>query len=113
LVHIVILTTLGNATIAGTNEDLDLTGNRLNVAVTLFYVTYIAFEVPASIMMKKLRPSRIIPFFIVGWSGIIIGAAFIQHYASLIATRLLLGAFESGIFPCLTLYLRTYYSPLE
>ncbi|KAF2850334.1 major facilitator superfamily transporter [Plenodomus tracheiphilus IPT5] len=104
---------IGNAAIAGMNEDLDLTGNRLNVAVTLFYVTYIAFEVPASIMLKKLRPSRLIPFFILGWSAVIIGAAFIENYASLIATRLLLGAFESGLFPCLTLYLSMYYKPLE
>jgi MFS family permease len=95
------------------NEDLNLTGNRLNVAVTLFYVTYIAFEVPASVMLKKLRPSRLIPFFIIGWSAVIIGAAFIENYASLIATRLLLGVFESGIFPCLTLYLSMYYKPLE
>jgi MFS family permease len=105
--------TIGNAAIAGMNEDLNLTGNRLNVAVTLFYVTYIAFEVPASIMLKKLRPSRLIPFFIIGWSAVIIGAAFIENYASLIATRLLLGAFESGLFPCLTLYLSTFYNPLE
>lgn len=27
----------GNAAIAGMNEDLNLTGNRLNVAVTVFY----------------------------------------------------------------------------
>lgn len=103
----------GNAAIAGMNEDLDLVGNRLNVAVTLFYVTYIAFEVPASILLKKLRPSRLIPFFIIGWSAVIIGAAFIENYASLIATRLLLGAFESGLFPCLTLYLSMYYKPME
>jgi MFS family permease len=108
-----VLIVTGNAAIAGMNEDLNLTGNRLNVAVTLFYVTYIAFEVPASIMLKKLRPSRLIPFFIIGWSAVIIGAAFIENYASLIATRLLLGAFESGLFPCLTLYLSTFYKPLE
>lgn len=104
---------IGNAAIAGMNEDLHLTGNRLNVAVTLFYVTYIAFEVPASLLLKKLRPSRLIPFFIIGWSAVIIGAAFINNYAGLLATRLLLGAFESGIFPCLTLYLSMYYKPLE
>ncbi|KAF2727218.1 major facilitator superfamily transporter [Polyplosphaeria fusca] len=104
---------IGNAAIAGMNEDLNLTGSRLNVAVTLFYVTYIAFEVPSSIMLKRLRPSRLIPFFIIGWSAVIIGAAFIQNYASLIATRLLLGAFESGLFPCLTLYLSTFYQPVE
>ncbi|KAF2013949.1 major facilitator superfamily transporter [Aaosphaeria arxii CBS 175.79] len=104
---------IGNAAIAGMNEDLKLTGNKLNVAVTLFYVTYIAFEVPASLALKKARPSRLIPFFIISWSAVIIGAAFIKNYASLLATRLLLGAFESGLFPCLTLYLSTFYQPLE
>ncbi|KAF2813634.1 major facilitator superfamily transporter [Mytilinidion resinicola] len=93
--------------------DLNLTGNRLNVAVTLFYVTYIAFEVPASLALKKLRPSRLIPFFVICWSAVIIGAAFVNNYAGLIATRLLLGCFESGLFPCLTLYLSTFYQPLE
>lgn len=104
---------LGNAAIAGMTEDLDLTGNRLNVAVTLFYVTYVAFEIPAPLILKKARPSRLIPFFILGWSITIIGSAFVKNYAGLLATRLLLGAFESGLFPCLTLYLSTFYKPVE
>lgn len=94
-------------------EDLDLTGNRLNVAVTLFYVTYIIFEIPASLALKRARPSRLIPFFILSWSVVIIGSAFVKNYAGLLATRLLLGAFESGLFPCLTLYLSTYYKKEE
>lgn len=104
---------IGNAAIAGMNEDLHLDGNKLNVAVTVFYVTYIAFEIPASLVLKKLRPSRLIPFFIIGWSAVIIGAAFVHNYAALLATRLLLGAFESGLFPCLTLYLSTFYQRTE
>ncbi|KAI5918379.1 major facilitator superfamily transporter [Camillea tinctor] len=104
---------IGNAAIAGMTEDLELTGNRLNVAVTLFYVTYISFEIPASLVLKKARPSRLIPFFIISWSAVIIGAAFVQSYAGLIATRLLLGVFESGLFPCLTLYLSTFYKKEE
>jgi MFS family permease len=87
---------------------LDLTGNRLNVAVTLFYATYILFEIPASLILKKARPSRLIPFFILSWSILIVVSAFVTNCAGLIATRLLLGAFESGLFPCLTLYLSTY-----
>lgn len=76
-------------------------------------MTYIAFEIPASLVLKKLRPSRLIPFFIIGWSAVIIGAAFVQNYAALLATRILLGAFESGLFPCLTLYLSTFYQRTE
>lgn len=36
-----------------------------------------------------------------------------QNYATLLATRLLLGVFESGLFPCLTVYLSTFYKPIE
>ncbi|SMQ51012.1 unnamed protein product [Zymoseptoria tritici ST99CH_3D7] len=104
---------IGNAAIAGLNEDLNLDGNKLNVAVTVFYVTYIAFEIPCSLILKKARPSRLIPFFVISWSLVVIGSAFMQNYATLLATRLLLGAFESGLFPCLTLYLSTFYKPSE
>lgn len=76
-------------------------------------MTYIAFEIPASLALKKLRASRLIPFLIISWSAVIIGSAFVQNYASLLATRLLLGAFESGLFPCLTLYLSTFYKKEE
>ncbi|KAF4877555.1 putative transporter [Colletotrichum siamense] len=104
---------IGNAAIAGMNEDLNLTGNRLNVAVTVFYVTYITFEIPASLILKKARPSRLIPFFILAWSATVVGSAFVTNYASLLATRLLIGMFESGLFPCLTLYLSTFYKREE
>ncbi|KAE9575385.1 putative transporter [Colletotrichum fructicola] len=104
---------IGNAAIAGMNEDLNLTGNRLNVAVTVFYVTYITFEIPASLILKKARPSRLIPFFILAWGATVVGSAFVTNYASLLATRLLIGMFESGLFPCLTLYLSTFYKREE
>ncbi|USW51509.1 Putative major facilitator superfamily, MFS transporter superfamily [Septoria linicola] len=104
---------IGNAAIAGMSEDLNLSGSQLNVAVTVFYVTYIAFEIPSSLILKTARPSRLIPAFIISWSLVVIGSAFMRNYATLLATRLLLGAFESGLFPCLTVYLSTFYKPIE
>lgn len=76
-------------------------------------MTYIAFEIPASLILKKARPSRLIPFFIISWSAVVIGSAFMTNYATLLATRLLIGVFESGLFPCLTLYLSTFYKKEE
>ncbi|KAL8410127.1 hypothetical protein RB596_000004 [Gaeumannomyces avenae] len=104
---------IGNAAIAGMTEDLELTGDRLNVAVTVFYVTYITFEIPAALSLKRAGPRRLIPFFIISWSLVVVGSAFVTNYASLLATRLLIGAFESGLFPCLTLYLSTFYKKEE
>ena len=54
-----------------------------------------------------------IPLLILSWSVVLIGSGFIHNVGQLYATRLLLGIFESGIFPCLALYLSTFYKPQE
>lgn len=47
---------MSNAVVLGLREDTDLTGNRFNIVLTLFFVTYILFEIPANLMCKKLGP---------------------------------------------------------
>jgi MFS family permease len=54
-----------------------------------------------------------IPLLILGWSFTLIGSGFIRTSGQLYASRLLIGLFESGMFPCLTLYLSTFYQPEE
>lgn len=82
-------------------------------AITLFYVTYVAAEIPCSLVLKKFHPSRMIPLLIFCWSVVLIGTGFMKNVGELYASRLLLGLFESGMFPCLALYLSTFYSPGE
>lgn len=54
-----------------------------------------------------------IPALMLCWSVVIIGTGFIHNANQLYASRLLLGLFESGMFPCLALYLSTFYQPTE
>ena len=82
-------------------------------AITLFYVTYVAAEIPCSLVLKKFHPSRMIPLLMFGWSIVLIGTGFMRNTGQLYASRLLLGLFESGMFPCLALYLSTFYRPQE
>lgn len=35
---------MGNAKVLGLQEDLGLTGNQFNIAMSVFYITYIVFE---------------------------------------------------------------------
>ncbi|CAM1511917.1 Fc.00g094300.m01.CDS01 [Cosmosporella sp. VM-42] len=72
---------IGNVASAGMVDDLCISGDELGNAVTLFYVPYVAAEVPCSLVLKKFHPT----------------------------TDILL----SGIFPCLALYLSTFYQPQE
>jgi MFS family permease len=54
-----------------------------------------------------------IPILIFCWSCVLIGTGFMHNVGQLYASRLLLGLFESGMFPCLALYLSTFYQPRE
>lgn len=42
----------GNARIQGMDKDLDLSGQRYNVAVMIFTIAYVIFGVPANICVK-------------------------------------------------------------
>jgi len=66
---------IGNAKIAGLSADLKLQGSQFNgtvlciahrfyvncftVAVSIFYVTYIIFEIPLTILLKMVGPSKL------------------------------------------------------
>ncbi|KAG9253007.1 major facilitator superfamily domain-containing protein [Emericellopsis atlantica] len=106
---------IGNAASAGMKDDIGMSDGELGKtdAITLFYVTYVAAEVPCSLVLKKFHPSRMIPLLIFCWSCVLIGTGFMHNVGQLYASRLLLGLFESGMFPCLALYLSTFYSPGE
>jgi hypothetical protein len=100
---------IGYASVQGLNADIGLTGDQFNVATSIFYVTYVCIETPAAIFVKKAKFSRMIPAIAMAWGLVCLCTGFIQNYAGLLVTRLLLGAAEGGLFPALTLYLMSWY----
>lgn len=142
---------IGNAASAGMTADLGMNnsqdGSRFKShckktkreilisffvdAVTLFYATYVFFEIPCVLLSRSSiqlsiqiifnymqknpthNSGRMIPALMFCWSLVIIGSGFMHNARELYATRLLLGVFEAGMYPCLSLYLTTYYKPTE
>ncbi|KAI1376395.1 nicotinic acid plasma membrane transporter [Hypoxylon crocopeplum] len=104
---------LGNAKISGLETDLNLVGNQFNVAASVFYVTYVVFEVPLVILFKIVGPSKMIPVIMMSWSLVTTFTGFCQSYGSLLACRLLLGACESALFPALNLYVAMFWKREE
>lgn len=100
---------IGNAGVAGMREELNLSGAQFSTAVSVFFATYVTFELPVVLAMKKLRPHRAISFMACAWAIVTIGTAFVKSFGSLIVVRLLLGACEAGFFPCLSLYITMVY----
>lgn len=87
---------MSNAVVLGLIEDTNLTGNRFNVALTLFFVTYILFEIPANLMCKYFGPRFWLSFITFGFGITTMCISFVKTYPALVVCRLLLGVFEAG-----------------
>lgn len=62
----------GNARIFGFEEDLGLTGNDFANISSFFFVTYVIFEVPWVLAVKKWGANSVIAIAIVSWSAVTI-----------------------------------------
>ncbi|KAJ5222179.1 uncharacterized protein N7469_011066 [Penicillium citrinum] len=100
---------IGNVKVAHMPEDIGASSSEFSIAVSIFYVTYVLFEAPWAVLMKKLTPRNILTGLCIIWSLTTIFSGFIESVGSLYATRLILGACEAGLFPCLNLYLTMVY----
>ncbi|CAG9942818.1 unnamed protein product [Clonostachys rosea f. rosea IK726] len=92
---------------------LNLTGQRYNVAVALFFVPYVLMEFPSNIMLKYFSPSKWISRIMVSWGIITVCTAAVTTYGGLLAVRICLGLAEAGFFPGIMMYLCFWYKPEE
>ena len=109
---------IGNARIQGLEKDLHMEGNDYNIALFMFFIPYILFEVPSNIVLRKIAPSTWLSFIIFCWGKVlfqclrllldvdssIIGVITVcmgvtKSYAGLVVCRFLLGFFEAGFVP--------------
>ncbi len=90
---------IGQAKIDGLMETLNLTSAQYNACLSVFFATYVFFEIPSNLILKRLRPSRWIPIIMITWGIVMTLMGLVNSYGSLLACRLSLGAAESGLFP--------------
>ncbi|KAL0065759.1 hypothetical protein AAF712_007242 [Marasmius tenuissimus] len=100
---------IGNAAVGGMTTALNLPPEGLSVATSIFYATYVSFEVPMTTFLKSLRASRLIPAVVILWGVSVMASAWMKNYAGLIATRLVLGMLEAALTPCLFLWITAFY----
>ncbi|KAJ7881427.1 MFS general substrate transporter, partial [Mycena leptocephala] len=82
----------GNARLDGLQDQLNLTGNKYNIALTMYFVPYCMFECPANLVLKRFRPSKWLP-----GSRTLMGL--VKTYPQLVGVRVSLGIAEAGLFP--------------
>ncbi|KAF2822538.1 MFS general substrate transporter [Ophiobolus disseminans] len=100
---------VGNAETQGFSRDIGATPDDLNLAVSLFFITFVLFQPPSAAVGRWLGAKHWINLMMVGWGIFTIGHAFIRGRSALIAMRLMIGAFEAGFYPTAVAYLSTFY----
>ncbi len=90
-------------------NELHMTSDQYNWVQSIYFISYIIFEVPSNLVIKKVLPRNWQTRIIVSWGTVLACHAAIQSKDAYYAVRFLLGAMEAGMFPGLTAQLCSWY----
>jgi ACS family tartrate transporter-like MFS transporter len=92
------------------NKDLGFSPAEFGFGAGLFFLSYAALQVPASVVLKRAGAKRTVFCIIAAWGIISASNAFVTSPTGFYAVRFLLGAAEAAFFPGMLFYL-TYWFP--
>lgn len=91
-------------------EQLGFSDAVFGLGASLFYLGYVAFEVPSNLMLHKIGARKTFLRIMIPWGLVSAAAAFMVAPTHFYVLRFLLGVFEAGFFPGVLLYL-SYWIP--
>ncbi|KAI1267320.1 putative MFS transporter [Xylariaceae sp. FL1019] len=104
---------ISSAAVTSLPTDLGLTGNRYGVAIFIFTVSSIAFQLPSTLAVRTFGPRLWFAVITFAFGIITMATAFIQTWKQMIALRVLLGVAASGMYPGLTYLISAWYPRRE
>jgi MFS family permease len=96
---------IGNARLSTFEADLNMKGYDYNALLSVFYISYILFEIPCTMACKWFGPGWFIPAITLGFGICSFGTAFVDNFSAAAGVRFLLGVFEAGMMPGIAYYL--------
>ncbi|TDL17873.1 MFS general substrate transporter [Rickenella mellea] len=100
---------IGNAKIDGLATDLKVPGSNYNIALAIYFVSYVTFEVPSNVSLKRFDPQYWLPFLTLTWGIVSICQGLVNNQGGLFGIRFLLGMTEAGLFPGVIYIFSVYY----
>lgn len=104
---------ISSASVTSMFSDLDLTGERYSVAIFVFTVSSIVFQLPSTILMRFIGPRIFFATITIVFGLITLSTTFISTWREMIVLRVLLGIAMSGVFPGLAYLISTWYTRRE
>ncbi|CAO3621519.1 unnamed protein product [Cunninghamella blakesleeana] len=97
------------AAVLGIFEDTKINGSQFSLLGSIFYVGYLAFQIPNSYLIQRLPISKYLGMTVILWGITTMGTAFCNNFSQLVVCRVLLGLFEAPTYPCLMITLNSLY----
>ncbi|KAK4182953.1 putative transporter [Podospora australis] len=105
-------TDVGNAAVAGMTDQLHLSAAQLSYCVAFFYIGFLIFQLPGSILVRVLTPPIQLGTALVVWGGATAVMTVAQNWQTIAGLRVVVGSFEAFIQGA-PLYLTFWYKPHE
>ena len=92
------------------NKDLALTATTFGLANSIFYIGYVACEIPSNLLMARYGARVWLARILISWGLASAATMLVVGPNSLYLIRFLVGVLEAGFVPGVLLYL-TYWIP--
>ena len=91
------------------NADLGLSSAVFGLGAGIFFLGYVAFEVPSNGLLERFGARVWIARIMLSWGVLSASMAFVQGPTSFYVVRFLLGVAEAGFFPGIIYYLTCWF----
>jgi len=92
------------------NRDLGFSAGAYGLGAGMFFLGYVLFQVPSSLLLARVGARRWIATITIAWGLVASSMMLVRGPASFYVLRFLLGVVEAGFFPGVILYF-TYWFP--
>jgi ACS family tartrate transporter-like MFS transporter len=90
-------------------HDLGFSDRVIGLGAGIFFLTYVALQVPGARMVDRFGARRVIFASMTSWGALTVLMAMVQTPLQLYGARLLLGAAEASFFPGVIVYLSKWF----
>jgi len=91
------------------NRDLHFSGTAYGFGAGLFFVAYVACEVPANLLLYRFGARRWLSLIMLTWGLLAMAMVFVRTPMEFYSMRFVLGAAEAGFFPGVIFYLSEWF----
>jgi MFS family permease len=91
------------------SDDIGISDAMFGVAVSLFYIGYLSFQLPSSMLLSQLGARTFLSCIILAWGTVGATMMLVREAGDLYLLRFLLGAAQAGFFPGIIFFLSTWF----